>query len=240
MEGYIHSFQSLGTVDGPGVRYVIFLQGCPFRCVYCHNPDTWDINKGKKTEAKDIMQMILRYKSYFGQKGGITVSGGEALLQAEFVAELFGMCHENAINTALDTSGGIPLNKAIEDLLDVTDYCLLDIKMTEPALYKEKTGMEMENVLNFLNELEQRNITTRIRHVVIPGLTDDVENNVRLYNFARKYKCVENIELLPFRKLCIEKYENLHIPFPLADTPEMDSAACDKLQIMLDNMKNES
>lgn len=219
MTGRIHSFQSLGTVDGPGVRFVVFLQGCPLRCGCCHNPDTWDAAGGKEYDVSDVLARILRCKEYFGKDGGVTVSGGEPLLQAEFVRELFSLCRENGINTCLDTSGCL-LNEEVLSLLDVTDRVLLDIKYTDEDSYRRYAGCSLEKPLAFLDELQRRRIPVWLRQVTIPGKSDDRENILRLREIARSRSCVDKAELLPFRKICQMKYDRMEISFPFGDIPE--------------------
>jgi pyruvate formate lyase activating enzyme len=219
MTGFIHSFQSLGAVDGPGIRFVVFMQGCPLRCACCHNPDTWEINAGNQFSSQQILEKVLRFREYFGKDGGITVSGGEPLLQAEFVTELFSLCHENGINTCLDTSGAI-LTSSVKKLLDVTDRVLLDIKYTDSEGYKRYVGCEFEKVISFLEYLNERKIPTTLRQVIIPNLNDSDENISRLKALSHEYPCVDKTELLPFRKICQMKYDKMGIEFPLADIPE--------------------
>ena len=219
IKGRISSFQTLGTLDGPGVRFVAFLQGCPLRCACCHNPETWDINGGKEYTAKEVAEKAERYKEYFGRDGGITISGGEPLLQAEFAAEILKLCKERGINTCLDTSGSI-LNEKTEKLLDYTDYCLLDIKYTTDSQYRQYVGCGINKPLDFLERLNAKKIPTRIRQVIIDNLNDDTDNIRRLAEIVRKYPCIEKNELLAFRKLCASKYQKLGIDFPLAGTPE--------------------
>lgn len=214
MEGYIHSFQSMGTLDGPGVRFLVFMQGCPLRCGYCHNPDTWDPAAYQiKAEPSEVLKRVLRYRNYYGEEGGITVSGGEALLQAAFVKELFALCKGEGIHTCLDTSGCI-WNEQIEALLRVTDLVLLDVKMTNEADYREYTKGSLKQTLFFLEQLDKRHIPVWIRHVVVKGLNDDALDAKRLQQLLVPYTCVKKVDLLPFRKICKEKYEKLGIPFP--------------------------
>ena len=220
--GRIHSFQSLGPVDGPGVRTVVFLQGCPLRCICCHNPDTWDFSGGSEASVDALAERIQRYRSYFGTQGGVTVSGGEPLCQAPFVTELFRRLHELGIHTALDTSG-YRLDEQVKQLLSVTDLVLLDVKYTNPEDYLRYTGCEMARVEEFLAYLQERRIPTWIRHVLIPGYNDDDASVSALAAIGAKYACVQKIELLPFRKLCLEKYREMGIPFPLEHTPEMSA-----------------
>lgn len=233
MTGRIHSVQSLGTVDGPGVRSVVFMQGCPLRCACCHNPDTWDFSGGTETDVRLLISKLLRFRPYFGEKGGVTVSGGEPLMQAEFVAELFRLLHDCAVNTALDTSGCI-FNSSVEKLLQHTDLVLLDHKYQDSDKYFRYTRSHLSDTEFFLTQLQQRGIRTWLRRVIIPGLNDDEESVRRLNETANAFSCVEKVELLPFRKLCIEKYKELSVPFPLADTPEPEKETMDRLNMLLD------
>ncbi|MBR7132523.1 MAG: pyruvate formate lyase-activating protein [Clostridia bacterium] len=217
--GRISSIQSLGTVDGPGVRFVVFMQGCPLRCGCCHNPETQGMEGGTEYTPKEIAERAEKYKEYFGSKGGITVSGGEPLLQAEFVAELFKECRKKGINTCLDTSGCI-LNDSVKELLKYTDLVLLDIKYTEQEQYRNFVGCEMSAPLRFLEYLNGIEKATVIRQVVIPTLNDNSENILRLAEIVKKYPCIEKTELLPFKKLCEEKYSGLKRDFPFAHLPE--------------------
>ena len=229
MIGRINSVQSLGTVDGPGVRFVVFMQGCPLRCGYCHNPDTWDSKGGKEITTEELFAQVKRYKSYFGKDGGITVSGGEPLLQADFVYELFSLCKSENIHTVLDTSGCI-LNDSVKKLLSVTDMCLLDYKMTNDEDYRKYTGCSLEKVESFLKELNDREIITRIRQVIVSGINDNEESIGRVYGLPERYSCIKETELLRFRKLCIPKYENLGIPFPFKDIPETTEEELQRLK----------
>lgn len=217
----------MGTLDGPGVRFVAFTQGCPLRCACCHNPETWSVNGGTVYTAKEVVNRALKYKEYFGETGGITISGGEPLLQPEFTAEIFKLCRENGINTCLDTSGCVPF---ADFVLDYTDYCLLDIKYTTDEQYKKYVGCSLAQPTYFLKQLNDRNIPTRIRQVIIKGLNDTPESIKRLKELVSPYKCVEEIELLPFRKLCVSKYEKLGLDFPLKETPETTQEEINALQ----------
>ena len=214
--GRINSIQSLGTLDGPGIRYVVFMQGCNLRCGCCHNPDTWNIQEGKDVTASEIFSKVLSYRSYFGKDGGITVSGGEPLLQSEFVRELFSLCKAEGINTCLDTSGSI-LNEEVKSLLNVTDRVLLDIKYTDEESYKKYAGCSYRAPLKFLEHLEGKKIPAVLRQVTIPTLNDNKENIERLNELKENFSCVEKIELLPFKKICKVKYENLCLPFPFEE-----------------------
>ena len=213
MTGRVHSFQSLGTLDGPGLRSVVFLQGCPLRCGFCHNPDTWDFSGGEIMEAADVAARVRRYKPYFGAEGGLTVSGGEALAQAGFVAELFERCHRDGIHTCLDTSGCLQAKEEAV-LLAHTDLCLLDIKFTTDEEYIRYTGGHLDTVLAFLSRLEAAAVPVWIRQVIVPGLNDTTEQIDRLSALIAPYHNIRRVELLPFHKLCLEKYQAIGIPFP--------------------------
>ncbi len=213
LTGRIHSFLSMGTVDGPGVRSVVFMQGCPLRCGYCHNPDTWDFSQGTEITPKEMHAKILRCKSYYGKDGGVTVSGGEALLQPDFVAELFRLCKQSGIHTALDTSGCV-LGEAVEKVLKYTDLCLLDVKFNNEEEYKEYTGSSFGVTVEFLKLLEEKGIPTWIRRVIVPELNDSEESVKKLGEALSGFNCIEKIELLPFRKLCTAKYSMLREQFP--------------------------
>lgn len=231
--GHIHSIQTLGTLDGPGVRCVVFMQGCPLRCKYCHNPDTWDFSGGTEMDAHEVLQKVLRCKAYFGKDGGVTVSGGEALTQPEFVAELFALCRESGVHTALDTSGCV-LNEQVLSLLVFCDLCLLDIKACSEKEYQALCGGSLRKTLAFLNVLEEKHVPVWIRQVIVPGLNDTEKDVKRLKDLLAPYRCIKKAELLPFRKLCAEKYERLGIPFPLAGEPEAQDGAVAALQRLLE------
>ncbi|MBO7342160.1 MAG: pyruvate formate lyase-activating protein [Clostridia bacterium] len=223
MLGRIHSIQTLGTVDGPGVRFLVFMQGCPLRCGFCHNPDTWDMAGGREISAEELCQKALRYRAYFGSEGGITVSGGEPLLQADFVHELFTLCKKAGLHTALDTSGCI-WNTEVEKLLSVTDLVLLDHKMPDDKRYRAHVGCGINAPLRFLDELNARGIDTWLRRVIVTGVNDTVEDNRALFALQHTHQCVKKIELLPFHKICYTKYEQMGIPFPFGDKPATSKA----------------
>lgn len=216
--GRIHSFQSMGTLDGPGVRFVVFMQGCNLRCKCCHNPDTWDVNSGQIFTADEVVSRAVRFKEYFGDNGGVTVSGGEPLLQSRFVKELFDLCHQNSINTCLDTSGDM-LTDDVKALLMSTDRVLLDIKYTDNALYIENVGCDYDRVLEFLSYLDRKCIPTTLRQVIIPTVNDNEDNIRRLNELANAHLCVDKVELLPFKKICQTKYDDMKISFPFGHLP---------------------
>lgn len=233
LKGKVHSFQSLGAVDGPGIRFVVFMQGCPYRCPYCHNPDTRPFSGGEEYTVEEIVKKAVRFKTYFGEKGGVTVSGGEPLAQAEFVAELFEQLHKAGINTALDTAG-YPVNESIKNVLKHTDTVLCDIKFASEDEYKTYIGTSLETTLKFIDECNNYNTDIIIRHVVVPGMTDSVENIKQIAALAKRAKSLQKIELLPFKKLCVQKYNELGLDFPLKNTPECTAEKIEQLKRRLD------
>lgn len=230
--GRVHSIQSLGTVDGPGVRFVAFLAGCPLRCSCCHNPDTWDPSGGTEYTAAELVEKACAFREYFGQTGGITLSGGEPLCQARFIAEVFRLCRERGVHTCLDTSGAY-LNDEVRRALTYCDRVLLDIKYTDDALYRRHVGMPFQNALAFLEHLNEQGIPTTLRQVVIPTVNDTDENFTALRRIADTHSCVDGIELLPFRKICQVKYDAMALPFPFANIPEADPVSVRKQEQVL-------
>ena len=233
MKGYVNSFQSMGAVDGPGIRYVVFLSGCPLRCKYCHNPETWEMNKGTLYEAEEIIEKVKRYKEYFGNEGGITLSGGEPLMQAEFAAEVFSLAKEAGINTCLDTSGNFPGDMPGENeknLLSLTDLVICDIKHSDKEAFRELTLGSLDKTLSFLNLTNEMNIPLWVRHVVVPGVTDSPHEVTAMAAIAKSYPNLKKLELLPFHKMCRAKYDELGIDFPFKNVPE-----CEKETITLLN-----
>jgi len=230
--GKIHSIQSLGTVDGPGVRFVVFFQGCNLRCGCCHNPDTWSLSEGSEITAAEIVERAKRCREYFGREGGITLSGGEPLLQADFAREIFELCHKEGINTCLDTSGSI-LNDGVLGLLEHTDRVLLDVKYTNDADYRKYVGCSLDSVLDFLAVLDQKAIATTVRQVIIPTLNDSAESIAKLKRIADTHKCVDKVELLPFKKICGVKYDKMGLEFPFAHLPTPTKAQMDELNKIL-------
>lgn len=227
--------QSLGAVDGPGLRYVVFMQGCPFRCVYCHNPDTWNFQEGEETTPEELARKAERMKPYFGADGGVTVTGGEPLAQSAFVAAFFKELHARGVHTALDTSGAWPVAEAA-GVLEHTDLVLVDFKFLTAEEYRTYCGADFELIEAFLRETEKRGIPLWVRHVVTPGITAKEEYIRALTEKAARCSNLEKIELLPFRKLCLEKYRALGRAFPLADTPEMAPEQCEALQRTADSI----
>ena len=215
MKGRIHSFESLGAVDGPGIRFVIFMQGCSLRCKYCQNRDTWDIHGGTEYECDEIFEKILRYKSYIAHDGGVTISGGEPLLQASFLIELFNKLKKEGIHTCIDTSGNVVLNDEIKRLIDLTDLFLLDIKCINDKVCKELTGVSNKKELEFARYLSDNNKKMWIRQVLIPAITDDEKDLKDLSKFIKSLNGVEKIEILKYHDLGRFKWENLKLKYPL-------------------------
>lgn len=220
MKGRVNSFQSLGAVDGPGIRCVVFMQGCPLRCHYCHNPETWEIGQGESWfSVEEMIQKISRFESYIREGGGVTLSGGEPLLQWEFAAELFSRLQKLGIHTALDTSGHGSLLGA-EAVLKNTDLVLCDLKFSTEEQYEQYSGGSLNKVKEFLELTEKGRVPLWIRHVVVPGLNDEEEDIRAIGKIAQSYSNLEKLELLPFHKICLEKYERLGLDFPLLHHPE--------------------
>ena len=232
MIGRIHSIQTLGTVDGPGVRFVAFLQGCPLRCGCCHNPDTWDPEDGTPISAEELVEKALRYRSYWGDEGGITLSGGEPLLQAAFVREVFALCKEQGVHTCLDTSGCV-LTDEVKAVLALTDRVLLDYKYVTDEAYRTHVGCSIAPVQAFLAYLDEQSIPTTLRQVTIPTLNDSVEAVSALKAVASAHPCVDKIELLPFRKICQVKYDQMGLEFPFAHLPEPTKEQMQELNALL-------
>ena len=219
IKGRVSSIQTLGALDGPGIRFVVFMQGCNLRCGCCHNPETWSLEGGTDYSSSEILEKVKRYKSYFGSKGGITLSGGEPLLQAEFVYDLFSLCHQEGINTCLDTSGSI-INENVIKALSVTDRVLLDIKYENNEDYKNYVGCTLDKPLDFLKTLDEKKIPTTLRAVIIPTLNDNKSFVEFLNALSDRFSCVDKGELLPFKKICAVKYDDMNLDFRFKQIPE--------------------
>ncbi len=219
-KGYIHSIESFGSVDGPGIRYLIFLQGCPMRCQFCHNPDSWRLGVGEEYTADNLLDKAERFRSYWGDKGGITVSGGEALMQIDFLIELFEKAHQRGINTCLDTSAQPFTRKGFffekfQRLMTVTDTVLLDIKHIDEEEHRKLTRHSNQNILDCARYLSEIGKPVWIRHVLIPGITDKDEYLLRLRDFLKTLGNIRRIDVLPYHTMGIYKYEKLGIAYPL-------------------------
>lgn len=220
IKGYIHSHESFGTVDGPGVRYVVFMQGCPLRCKYCHNSDTWNLKEAKHMESpEETFKEIMKYKNFI-KTGGVTVTGGEPLLQAEFIKELFKLCKEAGIHTTIDTSGYVFSDK-VKEALEYTDLVLLDIKSIDPETYFDLTKVELTPTLEFLDYLKEKNIKAWVRHVIVPGITDRDDHLEKLAGYVAEYPNVEKVELLPYHTLGEHKWENQGMEYELKGVPAL-------------------
>lgn len=221
VKGRIHSFESFGTVDGPGIRFVIFMQGCPLRCLYCHNPDTWEVKEEApfRLTPSELLTEVLKYRNFI-RKGGVTVTGGEPLLQPDFLQSFFRLCKEEGIHTALDTSGFIISPKAW-CAVDEVDLVLLDVKTLDAALHPRLTGVERTHTLKFLDTCEQKRKPVWIRHVIVPGYTDDEGHLSALAEYLSRYTVVQKVELLPYHTMGVFKYEQLGIDYALKGVPAL-------------------
>jgi pyruvate formate lyase activating enzyme len=229
----IHSIETCGTVDGPGIRCVVFFQGCFLRCKYCHNPDTFNINAGTEMTVDELIEEIKKYKSYFKHSGGgVTTSGGESLIQWEFVSELFQKLKKLGINTAVDTSGYQPLEET-KHVFENTDLVLLDIKSFNPTVYKGLTGVELQPTIDTANYLNEKNIDVWIRYVVVPGITDDLDDVRELSKFISTLNNVKRIDVLPFHKMGEFKWETLNMKYQLSDTQPPTQQSIEEIKSIL-------
>lgn len=244
MDGIIHSIENFGTVDGPGIRYVIFLKGCPYRCLYCHNPDTWTMEGGKRTSVDEILIDYDKYKAFL-KDGGITVTGGEPLLQIDFLIELFKACNERKIHTCLDTSGAVIdkndkiLMEKFDQMLKYLDLILLDIKHIDNEKHIELVGKTNKNVFDFLEYLEENKKTVWIRHVLVEGITNVPIYLEKLGEYLAKFKCIKALEVLPYHNMGQEKYKKLGIRYPLEGMDNLEETkAIDARKIIVEAIIN--
>ncbi len=228
MTGIIHSLESFGTVDGPGIRYVVFMQGCPMRCAYCHNPDTWEIGNGREITTQEILDEFEKNRSFYGN-GGITVTGGEPLLQIDFLIELFKNAKLRNIHTCIDTSG-ITYNEdnsayisKLDELVGYCDLVILDIKHIDSECHKELTGKDNKNILSFAKYLEEKEIPLWIRHVVVEGITDNTSDLIKLGEFIGGLKNLKALDVIPYHTMGVHKYKELGIPYPLDGVPPLSA-----------------
>lgn len=230
----VHSVESFGTVDGPGIRFVLFLQGCSLRCKYCHNRDTWDIHRGEFKSLNEIFEKILRYKNYICPNGGVTVTGGEPLLQYEFLLELFKKLKKENIHTCIDTSGMVNLNDKIKELINLTDLFLLDIKHINPEKCKDLVGFSNEKELNFAKYLSGNGTHMWIRQVLIPGYTDDEQDLLKLKEFILTLNTVDKVEILPYHSMGKYKWEKLGFKYEFGDVPDASSQDVERAKKILE------
>ncbi|MEA4923402.1 MAG: pyruvate formate-lyase-activating protein [Eubacteriaceae bacterium] len=233
MQGRIHSIESMGLVDGPGVRAVVFMQGCRLRCRYCHNPDTWDTAGGKEIEAGKLIKKISRFKPYFGEEGGVTFSGGEPLMQPGFLEECLRLSKEAGIHTCLDTSGQGRTDMKDEvcrRILEMTDLVILDIKHCDPEMYRKITGTDIKGVEKFIETAAGMRKPFWLRHVVVPGLTDGRDHLEKLKEYTDGIPGTQRVQLLPYHRAGENKYGEMGIDYPLAGTPAMDEKLTKELE----------
>ena len=236
--GVVHSTESFGAVDGPGIRFLVFMQGCRMRCRYCHNPDTWTLSGGEKKTVEEILNKAERYWAYWGTKGGITVSGGEAMLQGEFVAALFEEAHKRGIHTVLDTAAEPftrtePAFTAFQRMTASTDLVLLDIKHIDPQKHKDLTGHDNRNILDFAVYLSEKNVPVWIRYVLVPGINDDEKTLHQTRAFLDTLNNIERVDVLPYHTLGIYKWEALGYPYTLKDVSPPDEETIRKAEEIL-------
>ncbi|MCI9334102.1 MAG: pyruvate formate lyase-activating protein [Lachnospiraceae bacterium] len=243
MQGRIHSLESFGTVDGPGTRFVVFVQGCPMRCAYCHNPDTWSMSGGTMMEPKEIFEQYKRNVEFY-KNGGITVTGGEPLMQVDFLIDLFTIAKASHVHTCIDSSGIAfkPDNKAfiekLDKLMDLTDLVMLDIKHIDPEKHKELTAQPNDGILAFAAYLNEKHVDMWIRHVVVPGITDDEESLFKLGYFIGQFSNLKALDVLPYHTMGETKYQKLGIPYKLAGVPAMDkNKVIEKKEIILNGIR---
>lgn len=234
-EGFIHSIETMGLVDGPNIRVVIFMQGCSLRCLFCHNPDTWKKNMNRKMTSKEVVDLIRKYRSYIELGGGVTFSGGEPLVQSEFLLEMLKMCKKAGIHTCIDTSGtGYDIN-LIDEILKYTDLVILDIKAIDNESYKKITGKDMNMVNVFINKLKERNNKLWLRQVIVPTINDNLDYILKLKEYIKQFKNIEKIELLPYHTMGKEKYKKLKIKYKLDEIDDMDKDKCKAFENILRN-----
>lgn len=232
MIGRISDIETMGLVDGPGMRLVLFMSGCRLRCLYCHNPETWTAENSKEITPEEVLKKYQKYSNYYGDNGGVTFSGGEPLLQSEFVLETIKLLKENNIHTAIDTAG---VADNYDEVLKLVDLVILDIKAVEKEEYEYLVSGKIEKQKEFLDKCVGFNKKLWIRQVIVPGINDDEKHIEKLKNFIKDIPNVERIELLPYHSMAKEKYQKLGIEYSLKETPDMDNEKCKNLQKLLKN-----
>ncbi len=244
-KGRIHSLESFGTVDGPGTRFVVFVQGCPMRCLYCHNPDTWAMTGGTETEPQEIVDEYLRNEAFYRNGGGLTVTGGEPLMQVDFLIDLFTLLKQHNVHTCIDTSGiaykkdNAALIEKLDRLMPLTDLVMLDIKHIDPEMHKKLTSQPNDGILDFARYLNEKHVDMWIRHVVVPGWTDDDKYLYDLGYFIGQFDNLKALDVLPYHTMGKPKYEKLGFPYPLEGVEPMDKdAAIEKKKKILDGIRD--
>ena len=233
MQGYIHSIETMGLVDGTGIRVVIFMQGCPLRCLFCHNPDTWDKKSNYKVESDEIVNIVRKYRSYIEDNGGITLSGGEPLFQSQFTLDILKKCKKAGIHTALDTSGTGYDKDILDDILKYTDLILLDIKALNKTSYKKMTGKSIDDFEYFVKALNKANKKVWIRQVIIPSINDNEKYIKSFKKYISKINNIERIDLLPYHTMGVSKYKKLNLKYRLDGIKAMDKRRLNELNKML-------
>ena len=232
-KGYIHSIETMGLVDGPNIRVVVFMQGCKLRCIFCHNPDTWKSKSKNVFTSEEIVNQIRKYRPYIEQGGGVTFSGGEPLLQSEFLLDMLKLCKKAGISTCIDTSGTGYDENYLDDILKYTDLVILDIKAITPEDYKNITGRSMSEFNYFKNKLKEHKNNLWLRQVIIPNINDNEEYIFKLQEYSKEFDNVLRIDLLPYHTMGIEKYKKLGIPYKLNGVNDMDKEICNKWEELL-------
>lgn len=238
-KAFVHSFETFGSVDGPGVRFIVFLQGCRMRCQYCHNPDSWKIGGGDEFTAQEILDKALRFRSYWGDNGGITVSGGEPLLQIDFLLEFFKLCKKEGIHTTIDTAAAPftreePFFSKFKELMDYTDLLMIDIKEIDPQKHLSLTKVKNDNILDCIKFTDEIGKPIWIRHVLVPGLTDSVESLEKTNAFIKSLHNVERVEILPYHSFGMYKWESLGFKYELKDAKTPNDEEMKKTQDLLE------
>ena len=231
--GYIHSIETMGLLDGPGIRIVVFFQGCPLRCLFCHNPDTWEKSKNLEVSAKEVVDVVRKYRNYIEDGGGVTISGGEPLYQSEFLLEVLRMCKKSGIHTCLDTSGNGYNKDLLDDILKYTDLVILDIKAIDDDNYLKITGKKMDEFKYFLDKVQTLNKSLWLRQVIVPGINDNMDYILKLKDYIKNIKNVLNIQLLPYSLIGVDKYKKLNLKYRLEGVSPMDKDKCIELEKIL-------
>lgn len=233
--GYIHSIETMGLVDGPGIRIVVFMQGCPLRCLFCHNPDTWNKKSNIIKTSKEIVDEVRKYRPFIENGGGVTFSGGEPLLQSEFLLETLKLCKKSGFHTCIDTSGTGYDKKILDEILKYTDLVILDIKAIDNESYKKITGQTIEDFQYFTKKIKEHKKKLWLRQVIIPTINDNEKYILNLKQYIKQFETKEKIELLPYHTMGVSKYEKLNIDYRLKDVEDMDKSRCKELENILNN-----